>query len=117
MGVSKNVRTEVHCDVCGEYIMSWNSSRDCGVSKEWAKYFARLEGATTGKKIVCKKCRIKKKIEKCSLIKRWGEAGKDGDGTCLGFCREGDDEPIEKCECCIACTSFDWEEERKRLGK
>ena len=26
-----------------------------------------------------------------------------------------DDEPIERCKRCIACTSFDWDEEKERL--
>lgn len=46
--------------------------------------------------------------EKC------GVAGMDG-GACLGFSYDGDDEPIERCKRCIACTSFDWEEEKERL--
>lgn len=46
--------------------------------------------------------------EKC------GVAGMDG-GACLGFSCDGDDEPIERCKRCIACTSFDWEEEKERL--
>lgn len=29
--------------------------------------------------------------------------------------KDGDDEPIERCKRCIACTSFDWEEEKERL--
>lgn len=29
---------------------------------------------------------------------------------------EYDDEPIEKCKRCIACTSFDWDEEKDRLS-
>ena len=39
-------------------------------------------------------------------------AGMDG-GACLGFSHDGDDEPIERCKRCIACTSFDWDEEKK----
>ena len=46
--------------------------------------------------------------------KKWGAAGMDG-GACLGFSHDGDDEPIERCKRCIACTSFDWDEERERL--
>lgn len=51
---------------------------------------------------------------KCSLQKKCGVAGMDG-GACLGFSCDGDDEPIERCKRCIACTSFDWEEEKERL--
>lgn len=43
-------------------------------------------------------------------------AGVDGNGACLGFGKEFDDEPIEQCKRCIACTSFDWEEEKERLS-
>ena len=70
----------------------------------------------TGKKIVCKQCRIKQRMEKCSLQKKYGTAGKDGSGACLGFGSEWDDEPIEQCKRCIACASFDWDEEKQRLS-
>lgn len=116
MAIYRNVHTEVYCDICGKYIAEWTS-----VSKVWAAYFARQKGCTTGKKIVCKSCRISRRIEKCSLQKKYGEAGKDGDGTCMGFGsgfgRELDDEPIEQCKRCIACTSFDWEEEKRRIAR
>lgn len=115
MAIFREVRTEVNCDICGDRIVAFRSSRG-GVSIAWAAHFAREKGATTGKKVICKKCRISRRIEKCSLQKKWGAAGLDGDGTCLGFSNEGDDEPIEKCKRCIACTSFDWEEERKGLN-
>lgn len=52
--------------------------------------------------------------QKCSLQKKWGAAGMDG-GACLGFSHDGDDEPIERCKRCIACTSFDWDKEKERL--
>lgn len=48
------------------------------------------------------------------FAEKWGAAGMDG-GACLGFSHDGDDEPIERCKRCIACTSFDWDEERERL--
>lgn len=111
MAIYREVITEVYCDICGEKIKSWYSKRN-GVSKEWAKYFAREEGCTTGKKIVCKQCRIKQRMEKCGLQKKYGTAGKDGSGACLGFSSEWDDEPIEQCKRCIACASFDWDEEK-----
>ena len=117
MAIYREVRTEVYCDICGEQIVAFkNAGRTGGVSREWAAYFARQEGCTTGKKVICKSCRISRRIEKCSLQKKCGEAGKDGDGTCLGFGKPFDDEPIEQCKRCIACTSFDWEEEKHRLS-
>lgn len=113
MAVFKETRTEVYCDNCGELLAAWKGVT--GVSREWAKYFVRQKGATTGKRIKCKKCRIEARIDKCSLIKKNGSPGKDND-TCLGFRKEFDDEPIEKCKCCIACNSFNWEEEAYRLS-
>lgn len=114
MGIIREVKTEVYCDICGEYVIGWRSTEH-SVSKGWAAYFARQEGCTTGEKVVCKECRIRRRIEKCSLQKKYGEAERDGDGTCLGFGsgydRQFDDEPIEQCKRCIACTSFDWEKE------
>lgn len=115
MAIYREVITEVYCDICGERVIGWHSTRN-GVSKVWAAYFARQEGCTTGKKIVCKQCRIKQRMEKCSLQKKCGTAGKDGSGACLGFSSEWDDEPIEQCKRCIACASFDWDEEKKRLS-
>lgn len=50
MAIYREVITEVYCDICGEKIKSWYSKRN-GVSKEWAKYFAREEGCTTGKRL------------------------------------------------------------------
>jgi hypothetical protein len=73
-----------------------------------------VTGCTAGQKVICKECRIKQRIKKCSLQKKWGAAGMDG-GACLGFSHDGDDEPIERCKRCIACTSFDWDEEKERL--
>ena len=93
MAIYREVSTEVFCDICGERVIGWHSTRN-GVSKVWAAYFARQEGCTTGKKIVCKQCRIKQRMEKCSLQKKCGTAGKDGSGACLGFSSEWDDEPI-----------------------
>ena len=65
---------------------------------------------------ICKQCRIKQRMIKCGLQKRHGTAGKDGSGACLGFGIEWDDEPIEQCKRCIACASFDWDAEKKRLS-
>ncbi len=115
MAIFREVRTEVYCDICGEYVIGWKSP-GIGVSRGWAAYFARQEGCTTGKKVICKSCRISRRIEKCSLQKKCGVAGVDGSGACLGFGKEFDDEPIEQCKRCIACTSFDWEEEKERLS-
>ncbi|MFR6158366.1 MAG: hypothetical protein ACLUJV_02430 [Blautia producta] len=114
MAIYREVITEVYCDICGEKVIGWNGTRN-GVSKVWAAYFARQEGCTTGKKIVCKQCRIKQRMEKCSLQKKYGEAGRDGSGACLGFSDKFSDEPIEQCKRCIAYASFDWEEEKQRL--
>lgn len=117
MAIHRRVHTEVYCDICGEQIVAFRSAdRTDGVSRMWAAYFARQEGCTTGKKIICKNCRIRRRIEKCSLQKKYGAAGMDGSGACLGFGKEFDDEPIEKCKRCIACTSFDWEEEKQKLS-
>lgn len=115
MAIFREVETTVYCDVCGEYVIGWHG-KEQGVSRAWAAYHARQEGCTTGKKVICKKCRISRRIEKCSLQKRWGEAGRDGNGACLGYGKEFDDEPIEKCKHCIAYTSFDWDEEKQRLS-
>lgn len=119
MAIFREVRTEVYCDICGEYVIGWKSPGK-GVSRDQAAYFAREEGCTTGKKVICKSCRISRRIEKCSLQKKCGEAGRDGKGACMGFGsgydRQLDDEPIEQCKRCIACTSFDWEEEKERLS-
>ena len=115
MAIFREVETTVYCDVCGEYVIGWRSKGQ-GTSRAWAAYHARQEGCTTGKKVICKKCRISRRIEKCSLQKRWGEAGRDSNGACMGYGKEFDDEPIEKCKRCIACTSFDWDEEKQRLS-
>lgn len=72
MAIYREVSTEVYCDICGEKVIGWNSVRN-GVSKIWAAYFARQEGCTTGKKIVCKQCRIKQRMEKCSLQNKFNE--------------------------------------------
>lgn len=112
MGITRTVTTQVHCDVCGKWVTGWERE-DTGVSREWAKYYARLQGCTVGQRVICKECRIKQRIKKCSLQKKCGVAGMDG-GACLGFSCDGDDEPIERCKRCIACTSFDWEEEKRK---
>ena len=113
MGITRTVTTQVHCDVCGKWVIGWESE-ETGTSREWAKYYARLKGCTAGQKVICKECRIKQRIKKCSLQKKCGVDGMDG-GACLGFSYDGDDEPIERCKRCIACTSFDWDEEKERL--
>lgn len=115
MAIYREVETDVYCDVCGEHVIGWKSA-GLGVSRAWAAFYARQEGCTTGKRIVCKKCRIEQRKRQCSLIKRYGHPPIEKTGECLGFSNENDDEPIEKCKRCIACSSFDWEEERKRLG-
>lgn len=67
------------------------------------------------KKIVCKQCRINKRMEKCSLRKKYGAT--DTNGTCSGILDEFNDETIEKCRQCIAYSSFDWNKEKGRLKK
>ena len=59
MAIIRIVETDVYCDICGEWITGWRS-KETGVSKEWAKTFAREKGCTAGKRIVCKKCRIER---------------------------------------------------------
>ena len=100
MGITRTVTTQVYCDVCGKWVIGWESE-ETGVSREWAKYHARCKGCTAGQKVICKECRIKQRIKKCSLQKKWGAAGMDG-GACLGFSHDGDDEPIERCKRCMA---------------
>lgn len=68
------------------------------------------EGERLERKIVCKKCRIKERIRTCSLQRKIGNAGRDSDGTCMGFASVVSDEPMERCKRCIACTSYQWEE-------
>lgn len=111
MAIDRQVRTKVICDICGKHILFWNSKGN-GVSRSWAAYFARVEGCTTGKQIICKECRIRRKIRDCALIKKKGAPGESGE-KCLGFTNVAD-EPIEKCKRCIANVEFDWEKERKR---
>ena len=50
----------------------------------------------------------KRTSENCSLIKKIGEPGQDGNGKCLGFGRvEGDDEPCEPCKKCEYNSGFE----------
>ena len=109
LAVNRIVETDVYCDICGEWVIGWQSD-GIGVSRERAKRYARTKGCTTGKKIIYKKCRIKKRIETCSIQRQIGVAGLDANEACMGFCAETSDEPIEKCKRCIACTSYQWEE-------
>lgn len=113
MAIYREVTTDVYCDVCGENILSWSSR--VGVSKAWAAYYARQKGCTTGKKIVCKQCRINKRMEKCSLRKKYGAT--DTNSACSGIPDKFNDETIEKCRQCIAYSSFDWNKEKGRLKK
>lgn len=101
MAIERTVETDVYCDVCGEWIMGWKSN-DTGVSRAWAAEYTRRRGGTVGKKIVCKKCRIKERIRTCSLQRKIGNAGRDSDGTCMGFASMVSDEPMERCKRCIA---------------
>ena len=87
MGITRTVTTQVYCDVCGKRVIGWESE-ETGVSREWAKYHARCKGCTAGQKVICKECRIKQRIKKCSLQKKWGAASAmvevDVDGNDLG---------------------------------
>lgn len=107
MAIERTVETDVYCDVCDEWIMGWKSN-DVGVSRAWAAEYTRRRGGTVGKKIVCKKCRIKERIRTCSIQRKIGNAGRDSDGTCMGFASVVSDEPMERCKRCIACTSYRW---------
>lgn len=102
MGIVRIVTTEVTCDICGKWITGRESSKK-GMSIDWAKYFARREGATANSnRVVCKECRIKERIERCALIKKKGSPRRPY-GKCKGF------EKNEKCSNCIANVDFDWE--------
>ena len=79
MAIERTVETDVYCDVCGEWIMGWKSN-DVGVSRAWAAEYTRRRGGTVGKKIVCKKCRIKERIRTCSIQRKIGNAGRDTTG-------------------------------------
>ena len=109
MGIYRQVKTFVFCDECGDEIESW-SSGGTGVSREWAAYFARLKGATVGKKgVMCKECRIAERQKKCAVIRTVGHPGKDKDGKCLGYDIAG------SCKKCIAYTGFDWDKEAEKF--
>ena len=62
MGITRTVTTQVYCDVCGKWVIGWESE-ETGVSREWAKYHARRKGCTAGQKVICKECRIKQRIK------------------------------------------------------
>lgn len=69
MGITRTVTTLVHCDVCGEWVTGWESE-GIGISREWAKYFVRLQGCTAGKRVICKECRIKQRIKKMQFAEK-----------------------------------------------
>lgn len=114
MGITRTVSTIVSCDKCGETLLYWRSDEG-GVSKKWAAYFAKTEGAEVGKKgVMCKTCRIAEKRKRCSLIKKLGEPGKEADGTCKGIMYVG--EPMEpRCKKCVSYTGFNWKEEKEKI--
>lgn len=82
MAITRKVDTDVYCDICGKWVMGWTSNND-GVSRAWAAKYARKKGCTVGKKIICKECRIEKRIQTCSIQQKIGSAGRDSDGTCI----------------------------------
>lgn len=102
MAIKRIVETDVYCDICGEWITGWKSN-DTGVSRTWAAVFAREKGCTVGKKVVCRNCRIKKRIQICSIQREIGSAGIGSNGMCLGL-------GSKKCKRCFACTSYEQKE-------
>lgn len=103
MGIKRAVHTRVICDICGEEILAWYAIRRDGVSRLAAAIYAREKGATVGKQVICKECRIKRRMKACR------DSISDGNGTCLGYGKSNhDDEPIEKCKRCIAHSGYDW---------
>lgn len=57
---------------------------------------------------------MKRAYENCSLQKRVGEAGKDGNGMCMGFGKsEIDDEPCEICKMCKLYTGNEESEQNE----
>ena len=104
MGIRRTVTTKVICDICGNELLSWVNIRGEGVSKLLASIYARERGATVGKRVTCKACRIKRRMKACK------DSITDGGGACMGWAKSDyDGEPIEKCKHCIACSAYDWE--------
>ena len=102
MAIERIVETDVYCDICGEWIVGWKSD-EIGVSRAWAAVRAREKGCTVGKKVICRNCRIKQRIQICSIQRRIGSAGETKNGMCMGF-------ELEKCKQCFACTSYEQKE-------
>lgn len=105
MAIKRIVVTEVYCDVCGEHVYGWEGD-DVRVSKAWATYYAREKGCTVGKRVICKRCRIKERIRKCGLQYKIGSVGCDDNGLCMGIKERVSDELMDECKCCIACTPY-----------
>lgn len=101
MAIFRKVVTEVYCDICGEQLAGWESA-GTGVSKNRAARYVRDHGCTTGKRIICKRCRVGSRIEKCRLKKE----GKDSNGDCLGAIKPFYDGPADQCKHCIALSSY-----------
>ncbi len=101
MAIFRKTVTEVYCDICGTPVIGWESG-GTGVSRKMAAYYARKEGCTTGKRVICKSCRVSSRIEKCRLKKE----GKDGNGDCLGAVKPFYDGPADQCKHCIALSSY-----------
>ena len=104
MGIRRTVVTRVICDICGKEILRWVDVRGQGVSRLLASICARENGATVGKQVICRECRIERRMKACR------DSITDGGGACMGWAKSDyDDEPIEKCKHCIACSAYDWE--------
>jgi hypothetical protein len=67
------------------------------------QYLRERKAAQLEKKVICRECRIKKRIQICSIQRKIGSAGIDSNGMCLGF-------ESEKCKQCFACTSYEQKE-------
>ena len=66
MAITRKVDTDIYCDICGKWVTGWRTDNG-GVSRAWAAKYARKKGCTVGEKIICKECRIEKRIQACSI--------------------------------------------------
>ena len=63
MGINRTVFTEVRCDMCGKLIGLWKGTKGNGVSRTAASIYAKERGATVGKQVICRECRINRCME------------------------------------------------------